>query len=388
MKMKDKNLLNIEELIQNKSFRDWVQGNSDDSFWEDFAIDSKENAQLVEQAKSFLIIYNFNEEELSEGLIENKFDGIIRRINYHSFKTKKRFDLSLIASSAIIFLIGFFFHKYLNIGTKEAIKESQVVQDEIILQTSDGKKYVLTDNKKIEIESKLNLTKKTNEINYLAAENEAKNQFHQLSVPYGKRYNIVLSDGTIVYLNSGSYLKYPVKFIENEIREVELHGEAFFEVTESKDLFVVKTNDVFVEVYGTQFNFKNYIEDDLSEVVLVEGSVGLLAEKETSAFIINPGDKGTFTKDEKSFTSERINTNLYTSWINGEIIMRNEKFDQIVKKLERIFNVSIINNKEVDDRLFNANINPEIETIDEVLSYFKEIYNIKYEKYQNKIIIK
>jgi len=78
---------------------------------------------------------------------------------------------------------------------------------------------------------------------------------------------------------------------------------------------------------------------------------------------------------------------LYTSWIDGEIVIRSESFEQIVKKLERIYNVSIINNNESDGQLFNANINPDKESIEEVLMYFKEIYNIEYQVYENKIII-
>ncbi len=92
-------------------------------------------------------------------------------------------------------------------------------------------------------------------------------------------------------------------------------------------------------------------------------------------------------KDKKSISTERVNTKLYTSWINGEIVIRKEAFDQIVAKLERIYNVSIINNKTTDGQLFNANINPEVETIEEVLMYFKEIYQIEYKIYGNKIII-
>ena len=84
----------------------------------------------------------------------------------------------------------------------------------------------------------------------------------------------------------------------------------------------------------------------------------------------------------------KINTKLYTSWINGEVIFRNESFNQIVKKLERLYNVTIINNHEfISKELFNANIDVENEKIEDVLSYFNQIYNIEYQTFKNKIII-
>ncbi len=149
----------------------------------------------------------------------------------------------------------------------------------------------------------------------------------------------------------------------------------------------MQSTGLSVEVYGTTFNFKNYQEDPFSDVVLVQGSVGLNTGGDKPIYKLSPGHKGSLLKDKKSISTERVNTKLYTSWINGEIVIRKEAFDQIVAKLERIYNVSIINNKATDGQLFNANINPEVETIEEVLMYFKEIYQIEYKIYGNKIII-
>ncbi len=290
------------------------------------------------------------------------------------------------AAIAVLFLsLGYYYH----LSTTQIISDEQplIKKDQVVLKTSAGESYVLDSDQNIEIEQELNLTKNSNEIDYKSAEENPKDQYHSLYVPYGKRYNILLSDGTKVYLNAGSSLKYPVVFPKGQTRKVELQGEAFFDVTESSSLFVVQSTGLSVEVYGTTFNFKNYQEDPFSDVVLVQGSVGLNTGGDNTVYKLSPGHKGSLLKDKKSISTERVNTKLYTSWINGEIVIRKEAFDQIVAKLERIYNVSIINNKTTDGQLFNANINPEVETIEEVLMYFKEIYQIEYKIYGNKIII-
>lgn len=333
---------------------------------------------------NFYGIYIMNEIDKTDILraIEKRIASEKRKLKFRTLLLKP----IKYAAIALLFLsIGYYYQ--LSISNNNKAQKQLVKEDQVILKTSTGESFVLNTDEKIAIEEDLNLFKNSRGINYAEAEENPEDEFHELIVPYGKRYNISLSDGSKVYLNSGSYLKYPVVFKENQVRRVELVGEAFFEVSESSDQFVVQSEEVNVEVYGTTFNFKNYHEDSFSDVVLVEGSVGMNIGEDTPVYKLNTGHKGSFSKDNKTIFSERVNTKLYTSWINGEIVIRKEGFDQIIIKLERIYNVTIINNKPIDDELFNANINPDLETIDEVLEYFKEIYQIKYQIYENKIII-
>lgn len=362
-----------------------------------------QNANLLELEELLDLLKSDKNQELFMSFI---------RVNYYSIYIMKDFDTDEVirsikqkikeeknisyfkkypqkflkyAAFALIFLgLGF----YINLLTNQKSNEDLLVKkDEVLLQTSSGESFVLNMNQKEKIENKLNITQRINEIDYQGLENEDKDQFHTVIVPYGKRFNILLSDGTKVFLNSGSSLKYPVLFKDNETREVILDGEAYFEVVQSNQIFTVQSSEINVEVYGTIFNFRNYQEDFVSDVVLVEGSVGINSGLNNQIYKLSPGHKGSFFKDDSSITSERVNTSLYTSWIDGEIVIRSESFEQIVKKLERIYNVSIINNNESDGQLFNANINPDKESIEEVLMYFKEIYNIEYQVYENKIII-
>lgn len=255
--------------------------------------------------------------------------------------------------------------------------------DEIILKKghnkSDGKKII----------SKINLIQKQDQLIYDGDIDLKELVYHTLKVPYGKRFNIILSDRTKVFLNSGSTLKYPIKFLPNQKREVFLEGEAFFDVTENKnELLVVNSNAIKVEVYGTKFNVRNYSEDFNCDIVLVRGSVGINNSEVSELTMLKPGFKGTVDKENFNTTILKVNTKIYTSWIDGEVIFRNETFSQILKKLERLYNVTIINNKnESLDELFNAAINVENENIEQVLDYFNKIYNIEYQTFNNKIII-
>ncbi|WP_268225248.1 FecR family protein [Sinomicrobium oceani] len=216
--------------------------------------------------------------------------------------------------------------------------------------------------------------------------------YNTLNVPNGKRFDIVLSDGTHVFLNSGSSLKYPVVFPENGKRKVYLEGEAFFDVTHHREHpFVVRAQNLHVEVLGTTFNLSNYSEDDDTSVVLVNGAVSLSSSTpgyEQEKLLLQPGYKGILNKQSKQLSRSRVNTALYTSWIKGEIILRHESFDNIVEKLERYYNVNIINNNDsLKYEKFNATIKPGEESIEQVLRYFNAAYKINYEIIENRIVI-
>ena len=247
---------------------------------------------------------------------------------------------------------------------------------------------ILNNNDQTVIDSKINLKQNDDELVYSDINKKGENIQHHLVVPYGKRFNISLSDGTKVFLNSGSSISYPAVFGANSTRLVELKGEAYFDVTEDKNsIFRVSSGKIMVEVYGTQFNLRNYNEDYFSDVVLVEGSVGIKDRENSELTMLTPGIKGSVNKENFSINKMRVNTSVYTSWIEGNVIFRNETFSQIVQKLERLYNVTIINNKKDSDQLFNASIDVESESIEQVLDYFEEIYNVQHTFYENKIII-
>ena len=260
----------------------------------------------------------------------------------------------------------------------------------IILTTSSGQKVIL-DADEIQLKKLDGIVEtKSNTLVYNKDENLETFVKNTIDVPYGKRFKLNLSDGTMVYLNSGSSFTYPVSFIDGIDREVFLSGEAFFDVSsDSLNTFKVVSTGSYVEVYGTKFNFKDYQEDNFSEVILTEGSLGVkntISNSET--IVLRPGDKAKVNYAGEGVEIKEVNTMLYTSWIDGRIIFRDENINNMITKLERIYDVIIINNNDkLNDEYINATILTETESIENVLDYLEEIYNLKYKIINNKIII-
>jgi hypothetical protein len=260
----------------------------------------------------------------------------------------------------------------------------------IILTTSSGQKVILDANE-IQLKKLDGIVEtKSNTLVYNKDENLETFVKNTIDVPYGKRFKLNLSDGTMVYLNSGSSFTYPVSFIDGIDREVFLSGEAFFDVSsDSLNTFKVVSTGSYVEVYGTKFNFKDYQEDNFSEVILTEGSLGVkntISNSET--IVLRPGDKAKVNYAGEGVEIKEVNTMLYTSWIDGRIIFRDENINNMITKLERIYDVVIINNNDkLNDEYINATILTETESIENVLDYLEEIYNLNYKIINNKIII-
>lgn len=201
-----------------------------------------------------------------------------------------------------------------------------------------------------------------------------------LTIPYGKRFILKLSDGTSVHLNAGTSIKYPEQFVTGKERQVFIKGEAFLDVAkDSLHPFYVHMNGVNVKVLGTQFNVSAYPEDETTDVVLVEGAVNFFdAEKgDENATLLKPGFKASFSKDDHEISTSEVVTNIYTAWMKGELVFRNMTFKNIMKKLERHYNVIIVNdNISLSDKLFNASFGNE--PLELVLEDFKRNYDIDY----------
>lgn len=299
--------------------------------------------------------------------------------------------ISIAASIIVLLSIGWSYQK--NIFKTE--NAPIIDPNAITLQLANGEIQVISSNKKSQVtDSDGNVVgnQNGNKIIYDTETSAEKLVYNTLKIPYGKRFELQLSDGTVVHLNSGTTLKYPVKFIAGENRQVFLDGEAFFDVTkDKKHPFVVNADKLNVRVLGTHFNVSSYPEDAQTDVVLVEGSVGLYRGNETfdatKNTILKPGFKGSFNKNDGSIAAKAVNTGVYTSWMQGRLTFRNMSFRDISKKLERHYNVTIeTQNKKLADEKFYASFGDE--PIEKVLSYFNDIHGINYVIKNNEIVIK
>ena len=319
----------------------------------------------------------------------NKFDKS-SLINELETRIKKEKRTAKIKSYKQFLLVAAMFICVFGLSYLADFNKINADSKNIILTTSSGQKVIL-DAEEIQLKKLDGIVEtKSNTLVYNKDENLETFVKNTIDVPYGKRFKLNLSDGTMVYLNSGSSFTYPVSFIDGIDREVFLSGEAFFDVSsDSLNTFKVVSTGSYVEVYGTKFNFKDYQEDNFSEVILTEGSLGVkntISNSET--IVLRPGDKAKVNYAGEGVEIKEVNTMLYTSWIDGRIIFRDENINNMITKLERIYDVVIINNNDkLNNEYINATILTETESIENVLDYLEEIYNLKYKIINNKIII-
>ena len=352
-------------------------------------ISKDENYNLFRQ---FVSIHHYSNVIMNKSDKDSIISEINKRISNERVGLNKVVVFKKFYKYAAIVVASIGLGYYMNNSKITSKPIEQVLPSKISLQKSNGEKIFLDESLDniIDLQEDGIVKKELKTISYNEINKVNTLKFNTLEVPYGKRFNVQLSDGTLVYLNSGSSLKFPVNFLKGKERKVYLQGEAFFEVAHNKELFTVKSPGAIAAVYGTKFNFKNYQEDSFSEVILTEGSVGLKSNLYMDKFVtIKPNFKAELNKVENKIEIAQVNTKLYTSWIDGRTVFRNENIDNLILKLERLYNVSITNsNQNLSSNFFNATIFVENETIEDVLNYLQEVYNINYQVVNNKIIIK
>lgn len=301
--------------------------------------------------------------------------------------------ISIAASIVVLLGVGFFYKQ--SLSTKPVEQKFDFKSSDIVLQLEDGQTQIISENNSAQVkDAKGNIVGNQNgdKIVYDANTGLEKVTYNIIKIPYGKKFQLQLSDGTMVHLNAGTTLKYPVKFIAGENRQVFLNGEAFFDVAkDKKHPFIVNADALNVRVLGTHFNVSNYPEDAATDVVLVEGSVGMYGLNEefdaTKNTVLKPGYKGSFNRENNAISTKAVITDIYTSWINGGLTFRNMTFKNIITKLERRYNVTIVNkNEKLANEKFNASFKEE--SIENVMSYFNDIHGINYTIKNNQILIK
>ncbi len=229
--------------------------------------------------------------------------------------------------------------------------------------------------------------KNENVLSYQNTHPTQKLVYNELWVPYGKRFRLILSDSTVVTLNSGSRIKYPVHFLAKHKREIYLTGEAFFDVaTDSSRQFVVHTAQQQIAVYGTHFNVSAYKNDLATRTVLVEGSVGVTYNGSETR--ITPGQMAITRRDNKQMGIQvkHVNTQKYTAWINGKLVFINQSFASILRQLERHYNITINNRYQaLDKQVFTASFDGE--KVENILDLFSRSRPFHYTKNDHVITI-
>lgn len=297
------------------------------------------------------------------------------------------------AAASIIVLLGagiFYFAKsetaakQENIQIVEKAKEIAPGGNRGILTLSNGKQIILSDISSKDIiakEDQDEITIKMDAngvITYVInpdadTSKENGNSFNTLSTPTGGQYNIVLADGTKVFLNAVSSIKYPTQF-NGDQRVVELEGEAYFEVAKDKSKpFIVKSDKQTIEVLGTHFNVHAYNNEAAVKTTLLEGSVAVSSKNQKA--ILKPGQQSNISDNAKIAIRE-VDTEAAIAWKNGRFKFDNADLKSVMKQLERWYGIKVEYRGDVSDVRFNGGTFRN-KNLSEVLKVL-ELSNIKF----------
>lgn len=215
--------------------------------------------------------------------------------------------------------------------------------------------------------------------------------YMEINSKAGSKTRVLLPDSTIVWLNGNSYIRYPEVFDKNT-RQIELIGEAFFDVTENKEKpFIVTMEGMRVQVLGTEFNILADANSGLIETTLIDGSVALYNEKNNTATadrILVPGEQALFDKKSGSIEVRPVRTSSYTSWVTGDFFFEKITFGEILGVLERSFNVKFhLKNESIKEVFLTAKFTHK-ESLEEILSILQISMRYKYEIKDRDVYIK
>jgi transmembrane sensor len=204
--------------------------------------------------------------------------------------------------------------------------------------------------------------------------------------PNGGKSQLVLADGTKVYLNSGTILRYDNRFGKQN-REIELAGEAYFEVARNEKIpFIIYTSDIEVRVLGTKFNVMAYPDDPSIETTVMEGTVNVKERTGEKSLVITANQKASYTKTNKTLLSSVVNPMTYASWKENILYFDNENFENVISKLERWYDVSIhLEGKDSIDDRFTLTVKNE--SLKEVLDLISLTTPLRYKIQGDEVII-
>ncbi len=337
--------------IDDPKFIAWIYYPSEDldRFWKNYLEKNPSQKQAVDQSVEILKLISSKDKKLTS---EEKHEILINALSNYTEKKKNSQTkkvlinfLSYAAIAIIFFLLGHMFY-----FRKNNIQQ-QLVSEKMILPDVEDAKLFLSDGENIAIKSKESVVE-FSENGFVVIDNDTvetqinkkSDALNQVILPYGKRSNLSLSDGSVIWLNAGSRLLYPNNFNSNK-REVFLIGEAYFDVAENKNKpFIVYTNELSMEVVGTEFNVSAYADEDIVETVLAEGSIKL-SRTSGSLFrkniILKPNQMAVFNKNTQETKIKNVNVANYISWKDGVFLFNSEDLSRITKRLERYYNIKI-----------------------------------------------
>ena len=295
-------------------------------------------------------------------------------------RKSRRMTLRWSIAASIILLVGLFVGRTIS-GVRDIHEEQELAKSvmqpgtsKAILMMADGKEVVLEQGQNLNIllNERVRVATSSQGIVYEErGKGMVTEEYNKLTTPIGGEYSLVLSDGTKVFLNADSELKYPVEFSDGK-RIVDLKGEAYFEVhKDSLRPFIVRMNGAEVTVLGTSFNVNTYGDDGQIYTTLVNGSVRVSSMKNKQEEILKPGMQSVMNVQSGLLTVRKVDVEPYVAWREGRFVFRAMTLDLIMRQLQRWYDFEVFyQNSELKDYEFRGVIKRDMD-LDKVLSVIK-----------------
>lgn len=378
--------------LQNKSFIQWklFPSEEDNLYWEKFIQDNPHFQDEIEEAIRILKSIKLNTQKLSPEEKQEIFALIQKNIEKKDKQRHLRLYLTVSAVACIVLFLVLL--QPLFIGKNEISHKNMLVvadttsvnQKDIQLVLANNRTITFEEDADIKYDKKGGITANTG-IEQIKVSKEATKEttLNTLIVPKGKRSSLTLADGSKVWVNSGSTLKFPSTF-KTDKREIWVDGEIYVEVEKNKaHPFYVNTSHMVINVVGTQFNVTAYDEDTDYSVVLVEGCVDVSIDKEKARLL--PNQMLSVSTDQISV--KKIDVNNYISWKEGYLQFASEPLSNILKRLSRYYDTPI----DCDNSIAQLKCNGKLVLFDNIEDVMKTIYNtipIQYSHEAGRILVR
>ena len=346
-------------------------------------LEEKEHRDLLEELRRFREAGMWEAKKLNvdEGF---QWQLLERRVMLRRRKNDVRRMLTGVAATIIMLLVVsliFYSRQEENSVREMAPLSLNTGMDAVKLITGEGEEYILASsvlNNNDTLFSQGVVIDSVGGLKYMRILHDTirPEEFHIVQVPRGGEYVLILDDGTRVWINSESELRYPVAF-RDSVRKVYLKGEAYFEVKRDERYpFVVETSGLCTRVLGTEFNVQSYERREVT-ITLVEGCVAIHETDSNAGVILNPGENALY--DGENFHVESVDVLKYISWKEGFFYYNNVRLEDILGELERWFDFTVFyRNPEVKDYRFKFWANRK-DSVEQVLERLNETGKLKIE---------
>ena len=362
----------------------------DQQFWYRLQQDNASLAKEIEAAR--FVLKNIRKISDTPYLSSDKQKGLWERIQAanNQYDTRKKrisfikITISVAASLALLLSYG----RYTRYHQKQTIDYEAMIES--IPQTDDPSENVqliLSENKKISIEGKDtqveykkegSISVNAHEMDVEQEQEEETQSFNQLVVPIGKRSAITFTDGSKLWVNSGSKVIYPAKFTDDS-REIFVEGEIFLDVVhDDKKPFIVKTRKMEIRDLGTQFNVSTYDNESNSHVVLVKGKVEI-ETKGKRKNTLSPNQMFLYDNTSDRNSIQNVNTQDYVAWKDGYYQFNQQKLDIVLEKLCKYYGIKIQWDEKVSELTCSGKLDLK-EDMDKVFSVLQKAAPIKVEQ--------